>query len=411
LQVYNQSSESRKTFEEIPVTYNFDQIVPRRETNSLKWLKYPEDVLPFWVADMDFPAPPPILAALHQAVEHGVFGYDIATTKLKEAVASRMDKLYGWKVDPEAVVATPGLVSAFNAAAVMLCRPGEGYLIQPPVYMPFNHLQQNHGFVRQEAPLVYQVENGKIHYEIDWETFEKGFNSLGSRTRMFLLCNPHNPNGQIYSQSELKRMAEICLKNEVVIVSDEIHSELLLGKSQFIPIASLSPEIAHQTITLIAPSKTFNIPGLFCGFAIIPNPALREEFDKTLEQMTLHVNGLGIIGAQAAFSGACDDWLLDLRKFLTHNRDVIVDYVDENLPGLCTTVPAATYLAWFDCKDLGTKDPYKFFLNKAKVALNDGAAFGTGGQGFVRFNFGTSESQVLAGLERMKNALEHHEPE
>ena len=393
------------------MTGKFDQPVPRRNTNSLKWLKYPEDVLPFWVADMDFPAPPPILEALHHAVDHGVLGYDIATTKLKETVASRMEKLYGWKFDPQAVVATPGLVSAFNAAAVMLCRPGEGYLIQPPVYMPFNHLQQNHGFVRQEAPLECKVENGKIRYEVDWESFEKGFNSLGSRTRMFLLCNPHNPTGQIYSLSELGHMADISLKNEVVIVSDEIHSELLLGESQFAPIASISPEIAQGTITLIAPSKTFNIPGLFCGFAIIPNPALREEFDKTLEQMTLHVNGLGLIAAQTAFSGACDEWLLDLKKFLTRNRDVIVEYLEENLPKLRTTIPAATYLAWFDCKDLEIRDPYKFFLNKAKVALGDGAAFGTGGQGFVRFNFGTSQQLVKDGLERMKKAVEEHENE
>jgi cysteine-S-conjugate beta-lyase len=385
---------------------NFDQIIPRRDTNSIKWTKYPIDVLAFWVADMDFPAPPPILDALHRAVDHGVFGYDVPTTALKELVAGRMEKLYGWHIDPQAVVATPGLVSAFTAAARMLCRPGDGYLIQPPVYMPFNDLQQNHGFVRQEAPLVCSVEGNRLRYEIDWDSFAAGFNSLGSQTRMFLLCNPHNPTGQIYSREELAHMADICLQKKAVIVSDEIHSELLLGDSQFFPVAAISPEIAARTLTLVAPSKTFNVPGLFCGFAIIPDADLRERFEKELERMTLHVSSTGLISAQAAFSGACDDWLLELRQYLTANRDFIVEYIGKNLNGLRTTTPDATYLSWFDCTPLNLSDPYHFFLKEAKVALNDGVAFGTGGRGFVRFNFGTSRSQIEEGLNRMRKAIE-----
>jgi cysteine-S-conjugate beta-lyase len=390
---------------------NFDQIVSRRQTNSEKWTHYPEDVLPFWVADMDFPAPPAILEALHISVSHGVFGYESLTKTLRETIADRMEKLYGWKVDTQAILATPGIVSGFNAAAMAYCEPGEGYLIQPPVYMPFNHLQHNHGFIRQEALLELSFEGNELHYKVDWDAFNAGFNSLNSKTRIFLLCSPHNPTGQVYSKEELLRMAEICIKEDVVIVSDEIHSEILLGKNSHTPIASLSPEIANRSVTLIAPSKTFNIPGLFCGFAIIPNSNLRANYIKAMERMTLHVNSLGLIAAQTAFSGACDEWLKDLRSYLTSNRDFIVGYIKENIPEILTTVPDATYLAWFDCSGLKKSDPYKFFLKYAKVAMNDGAAFGTGGKGFVRFNFGTSKRLVAEGLERMKKAVDEYDPE
>jgi len=390
--------------------FSFDQIVPRRQTNSEKWNHYPEDVLPFWVADMDFPAPPPILDALHQAVSLGALGYDFPTKALREAVSGRMENLYGWKIDPQDVVATPGLVSAFNAAALMLCEPGDGYLIQPPVYMPFNELQQYHGFIRQEVPLTCGQQRNRIRYDVDWDSFKSGFHSHGSKTRMFLLCNPHNPTGQIYVREELKCMAELCLENNVVIVSDEIHSELLLGSSKHIPIASLSPEIAAHSVTLIAPSKTFNVPGLFCGFAIIPNADLRERYKKVMEHMTLHVNSLGLIAAQSAFSGDCDEWLAELRLHLKANRDFVVEFIEQSIPEIRTTVPDATYLSWFDCTSLQVPDPYTFFLNKAKVALNDGAKFGTGGSGFVRFNFGTSRGYVAEGLERMRKAIEADEP-
>jgi cystathionine beta-lyase len=389
--------------------YNFDLIPSRRQTNSIKWTHYPEDVLPMWVADMDFPAPPVILEALQRAITHGVLGYDIPTKTLQEVVALRMEKLYGWLMDPQAVVAIPGLVSGFNAAARALCEPGDGYLIQPPVYMPFNDLQQNHGFIRQEAPLIKIVEGSRLRYQVDWDSFQVGFNSLGSKTRMFLLCNPHNPTGQIYTRDELARMAEICLEKNVTIVSDEIHSELLLGGNRHTPLATLSSEIAIRTMTLVAPSKTFNVPGLFCGFAIIPDAELRGKYIKVLERMTLHVSSLGLIAAQAAFSGACDDWLAELRTYLTANRDFVVDYVEQNIPGMRTTAPDATYLSWFDCSDSKLSNPYSFFLEKAKVALNDGVPFGTGGRGFVRFNFGTTRRLVAEGLERMKKGIDSHE--
>ena len=392
------------------MTYSFDTIIDRRSTNSIKWTKYPEDVLPLWVADMDFPAPPPVLEALRKAVEHGIFGYEIPSTVLMETVCRRMNALYNWHIEPEMVVATPGIVSGFNAAARAVCAPGEGILMQPPVYFPFLKVHANIGLTRQYAPLVQVTDDQLIHYEINIEAFEAAIDSNDARTRMFLLCNPHTPTGTAYTHKQLSRMAEVCLRHDVFICSDEIHSELLLDDTKHIPIATLSPEIADRTMTLIAPSKTFNTAGLFCGFAIIPNSELREHYKKAAEQMTLHVNSLGQIAAQAAFSGACDDWLGEVCTYLTANRDFMVEYMQENLPEIHLTVPGATYLAWLDCNlllEVGriSGSPFEFFLNEAKVALNDGSEFGPGGEGFVRLNFACPRSTLEEVLERMRKAL------
>ncbi len=411
------------------MTYNFDRLIERRGTNAIKWDFYPADVLPLWVADMDFPAPQPVLAALRAKVEHGIFGYESPPKKVLEVVAQRMANLYGWQVTPEMIVLTPGVITGFNLAARATCQPGDGILIQPPVYPPFLSVHENVGLVRQYAPLTQYpdrgtlVKNGhSLHYEIDFDAFEAALNSGGARTRLFLLCQPHNPTGQIYTRDQLTRMAEICLKNNILICSDEIHSELLLGrpstslrsaqdKAQHIPMATLSAEIAARTITLIAPSKTFNVAGLHCAFAIIPDADLRQRYKKEAGRLTLHLNSLGLAAAQAAFSGECDQWLAALLLYLTANRDALVDFVAKNLPGIRTTLPEATYLAWLDCNDLLKSgqisgSPYEFFLKKAKVALNDGATFGPGGEGFVRLNFGCPRATLMQALERMKAALE-----
>ncbi len=390
--------------------HNFDRIIDRRSTNSIKWNAYPEDVLPLWVADMDFAAPQPITKALQKAVEHGVFGYELPGKALLESVAARMKTLYNWEVAPESVVAITGLVSGFYAAAQTLCRPGDGYLIQPPVYMPFNDIQKHQGVIRQEAELGCVAQDNILRYQINWDSFDNAFHSGGSRTKMFLLCNPHNPTGQIYSAEELSHMAETCLKHDAVIVSDEIHSELLLGEQKHVPVASLSPKIAEKTITLVAPSKTFNIAGLFCGFAIIPNKELRERYKEQVERMTLHVASLAQVAAQAAFSGACEDWLAELISYLRANRDFLVDFVQSELPEIRATRPEATCLAWLDCSGLVesgkiSDSPYAFFLKNARVALNNGAAFGTGGENFLRLNFGCPRVTLEQALERMKKAL------
>lgn len=390
--------------------YDFDRLIERRGSNSAKWDLYPDDVLPLWVADMDFMAPEALLAELQAKLAHGIFGYEYPHKELKETVARRMKKLHNWQVSADAVVTTPGVISGFNAAARTVCMPGDGILIQPPVYPPFLSVSDNVGLHQQLAPLM-QVNSGHtLRYKIDWEVFETAVNSGGAKTRMFLLCQPHNPIGQIYSREELIRMADICLKNDMYICSDEIHSEILLGEAKHIPIASLDPDIADRTITLIAPSKTFNIAGLHCSFAIIQNEELRDQYKKTVERMTLHVSSLSLAATQAAFSGACDDWLAALNQYLTANRDCVIDFIAKELPGIRTTVPDASYLAWLDCTELVksgkiSSSPYKFFLHEAKVALNDGVHFGPGGEGFVRLNFGCPRVTLVDALERMKRAL------
>ena len=383
--------------------YNFDRVPNRRLPGIVnKWTYYPENPLPMWVADMDFPAPKPVLDAIRQAARHGVLGYELPSQTLLETVAARMDRLYGWKVRPEWVIPVTGIVNGFNIAARAFGTLKKGYLIQPPVYNEFHELKNNLGLKQLEAPLVKRVRGSILYYEIDWDLFQKQAKKAG----MFLLCNPHNPLGIIFSRRDLQRMAEICLENKVLIVSDEIHSELLLEDKKFTPMAKLSSEIAQNTITLIAPSKTFNVPGLFCGFAIIPNNELRDEYAKVVNHLRVHVASLGLRAAQVAFSGSCDDWLKELRCYLTGNRDFLVDYVTKNMPGVHITKPQATYLAWLDFTQLEfEKSPYDFFLEKAKVALSDGAIFGENGKGHVRLNFGTSRRILKQGLDRMDRAL------
>jgi len=382
----------------------FDQIINRQHTDNIKWDLYGPDVLPMWVADMDFAAPPAVREALRAKVEHGVFGYQFPTSDWFGFVCERLERLYGWRTTPEMVVAVPGIVAGFNAAARAFCEPGSGLLMQPPVYPPFLDVHVNAGLQRQFAPLAPagSPHASTVRYAIDFDAFEAAFTS---ETRLFLLCHPHNPTGQTYTPDELRRLAEICLRHNVLICSDEIHSELLLGGATHTPLATLAPEIEQRTITLIAPSKTFNLAALFTGFAVIPNAELRKQYRQTVERLVLHPNGFGLTAAKVAYT-QCDDWLRELRIYLTANRDLLVSYVREHLPGIRTTVPDATYLAWLDCRALHLQpDPFKFFLERARVALNDGAPFGPGGEGFVRLNFGCPRATLLEGLERMRAAL------
>jgi len=382
---------------------NFDIVPNRRNPNNYnKWTYYPKDVLPMWVADMDFPAPKPILNALHKAVDHGVFGYESPSNALKETVAARMEKLYGWKVKPEAVVAVTGIVSGFSVAARIACTPKKGLLVQTPVYGQFHEVKNNIGIPQLDVPFIKNMDGNILSYEIDWDIFEKQAKKAG----MFLLCNPHNPLGIIFSRRELLKMAKICIKNNVLIVSDEIHSELLLDGNNFTPLAKLSSDIARHTITLIAPSKTFNVPGLYCGFAIITDKDLRERYEKEVSHLSLNVSSMGLFAARTAFSGECDGWLAELRRYLTGNRDFLVEYVTEYMPKVRLTIPDATYLAWLDFTQTSiVGSPYEFFLNNAKVGLSDGKVFGREGEGHVRLNFGTSRKLLEQGLERMRKAI------
>lgn len=382
---------------------NFD-LLPDRRKNIMftKWTAYPQDVLPMWVADMDFSAPKPILATLQKQIEHGVLGYEMPAQTLKETVAARMDALYAWKVKPEAVVAVTGIVSGFSVAARAFASPKKGIAIQTPVYNEFHEVKNNLGIPQIDIPLTKKINDNILSYEIDWDVFEKQVKQAG----IFLLCNPHNPLGIIFNKAELMRMAEICIRHKTLIVSDEIHSELLLGGNKFTPIAKIAREIEKHVITLIAPSKTFNVPGLFCGFAIIPNKALRERYEAEVNKLRLHVSSLGLHAANTAFSGKCDPWLRDLKKYLTDNRDFLTGYVTEHMPAVRLTIPDATYLAWLDFTQTDIHgSPYEFFLKNAKVAASEGKIFGKAGAGHIRLNFGTSRALLKRGLDRLNKAL------
>lgn len=253
-----------------------------------------------------------------------------------------------------------------------------------------------------DIPLAKRVKGNILEYEIDWDMFEKQV----KKARIFLLCNPHNPLGIIFSRRELSRMAEICIKHNVLIVSDEIHSELMLDDNKFTPMAKVSREVEKHLITLVAPSKTFNVPGLFCGFAIIPDKGLREAFETEINHLRLHVGSMGLHAARTAFSGQCDGWLRELRHYLTGNRDFLVEYVTKHMPNVRTTIPEATYLGWLDFTQTGIEgSPFEFFKKKAKVALSDGKVFGWEGEGHARINFGTSRKLLKEGLDKIKKAL------
>jgi cystathionine beta-lyase len=380
--------------------YDFDQIIDRRDTDCLKWDKY-GDALPLWVADMDFRSPQPVLDAMRARIAEGVFGYAQDLPELKEAIAARLLRLYNWPVLPEEVVFLPGLVCGLNVVSRAIGAPGDGILVNTPVYPPFLTAPGNQERELQVAEQCLTRRGERLHYQVDYSLLEQ---TIQPNTRLFILCNPHNPTGRVYSRDELERMGEIALRNDLVICSDEIHAELLLDDVAHIPLASLSPELAKRTITLLAPSKTFNIPALGMSAAVIQSQALRAQFDRAMAGIVPHVNVIGMHAALAAYT-ECDDWLAQLLGYLRANRDFAVQYIDESLPGIRTTVPEGTYLLWLDCREAGLEDPYTFFLENAGVALNDGATFGPGGEGFVRLNLGCPRATLTQALARMGAAL------
>jgi len=384
------------------IQYDFDLPYERRGTDSEKWKAFGNEVLPLWVADMDFPAPPAVLQALHERVAHGIFGYGGVTAELSEAICHRLWEYYHWAVTPDQLLFLPGLVSGLNISCRAVCPPGAGVLVQTPIYPPFLSAPINQGLHLNIAELFVTRSKQWLHYSIDYNAFEA---AIQSHTRLFMLCNPHNPVGRCYTREELINLAEICTRNDLIICADEIHCDLLLENSSHLPIASLSPEIAKRCITLMAPSKTFNIAGLYCGFAIIQNPSLRKQYQLAAQGIMPEVNLLGFTAALAAYKNG-ETWHKELMVYLNGNRNFFTDYVQEHLPMLRTTIPEGTFLAWLDCSATGIiGNQHEFFLNHAKVALNDGQRFGQGGNDFVRLNFGCSRSTLTQALMQMKFAL------
>ncbi len=383
------------------MTYNFDQPRIRHGSDSLKWQRY-GTALPLWVADMDFAAPEPVLAALHERIAHGVFGYGAPPDALTETICLRMAGLYDWTVTPEQIVYLPGLVCGLNVVCRAVGEPGDGVLVQTPVYPPFLAAPGHQERRLITAELTAEQRDGRLYYRFDAEAFAA---AIDSRTRLFILCHPHNPVGRAFGVEELTRLAAICERRDLVVCSDEIHCDLLLDGRQHTPLAALSPEIARRCITLMAPSKTFNIPGLGASFAIIQQPELRRRFKQAMRGIVPDVNILALTAALAAYRHG-GEWLRDLLAYLAANRDFLVDFVARHWPDLRVTMPEATYLAWLDCRNAGIAgNPQHFFLERAGVALNDGATFGPGGDGFVRLNFGCPRATLAEGLERMGAAL------
>jgi cystathionine beta-lyase len=384
------------------MTHDFDRVIARRGTGSSKWFKYPPDVLPLTVADMDFASPEPVVRALRERVEHGVFGYghQLEVTELSEVFADRLQKRYGWRVSPDALVLIPGVIPGFNVACRMLASPGEGIAMQTPLYPPLLRVPGNIGLRFDEVPLARDASG---RYSVDHAAFEA---AIRPDTRIFLLCNPHNPVGRVFTRDELAGLAAICLRRGVAIVSDEIHCDLVYSGHRHLPIASLDPEMADRTITLMAPSKTFNLAGLKSSLAIIPNRTLRERFVAARMDLVQTANILGYTAALAAYRDG-QPWLDDLLRYLEANRDFLARYVAAQLPGVSMVAPEGTYLAWLDCRaaNLPQNDPFAFFLERGKVAFNDGALFGAQGRGFVRLNFGSPRTQLEQGLARMREAL------
>ena len=386
--------------------YNFDKISNRWESDSLKWKVYGEDILPMWVADMDFVSPEPVISALHARLDHGIFGYPesamdkpMTSSGLRHTIQERMFRLYQWEIEPEDIILIPGVVTGFNLACHALVNPEQAVLIQTPVYPPILNAAKETGILKQEMELT-RCDDGA--YAVDWDLFESCCTPF---TRIFILCNPHNPIGKVFKVEELQHIAQICLQKGVIICSDEIHCDLVYRGYKHTPIATLDPEVAQNTITLMAPSKTYNIPGLQCSFAIIQNPELRKIYLEARKGLVPWVNLLGVVAADAAYQHG-QDWLNQLLIYLERNRDYLYQNIQEKFADIEMGLPEATYLAWLDCRKLGiSENPYKFFLKNGHVALNDGTSFGRGGEGFVRLNFGCPKSLLIDGLERLKTVL------
>ncbi len=383
------------------MTFSFDHI-PNRRGTSIKWDLYPENVIPIWVADMDFPSPPAVVEALKARVETGLFGYEGDLPALRDVLAARMSERHALPSAPGDVVFLPGLVFGLNVVARAIGAPGSPVIMPVPVYFPFFSAAANFDRPTQRVQMPVTLRDGFPYYELDFDALEA---VVTPETSVFMLCNPHNPVGRTFTRPELEQVAEFCLRHDLIICSDEIHADLLHPEGAHISIASLGADVAARTITLVAPSKTFNVPGLNFSAAIITNPKLRAIFEKPAHGLGAHAAPLGLTGALAAYTGG-ESWLRELLVYLTGNRDALTGYVHNCWPGVTTTRPEATYLAWLDFGALALPEaPYDFFLNRARVALSDGSPFGAGGEGHLRLNYATSRALLMEALERMDAAM------
>lgn len=366
----------------------------RAGTDSIKWGKYAPDVLPLWVADMDFPVAPVVNDAIRARAEHPIYGYCVASDEMKAAIVKDMATRYAWTITPEDILIVTGVVPGFNLALKALTKPGEGLTVQTPVYPPIHAAPGQWGLTRHDVPLT-------LNAEATWVYEDAELDEAFARSSAFLFCNPHNPVGKVFTRDELERIGAAAIKHRVTILSDEIHCGLVFDGATHIPMATLSHDIAMQTVTFMSAGKTFNIAGLKTAFAIVQNPEIRARLEKARAGLADTGNMFGLDATRAAYE-AGEPWRLALMETLEKNRAYLRAAVAEHLPGVRYVEPEGTYLAWLDCRGLGwNEDPQAVFLEKGRVALNPGPTFGPGGDGFVRLNFGCPLPILEEAIKRM----------
>ncbi len=391
------------------MTFDFDHPPARAGTDSQKWQKYAgRDVLPMWVADMDFKVPPAITEALHRRVDHEIFGYARPVKSTTDAVVDVMAKRYGWEIDPAWIVWLPGLVVGLNVTARAFAQLGEEVLTLTPVYPPFMSAPRNSGRLTVQVPWILKFpfsRQGSIQgrWEIDWEALDR---AVTPRTKLFFVCNPHNPLGRVWRREELVRLAEFCLRRNLILCSDEIHGDLILDPNlPHIAMGTLGGDITKRMITLLAPSKTYNVPGLGTSLAIIQDSVLRAQFVRATAGIVAEVTALGYAACEAAYRDG-EPWRQALLSYLRTNRDLVTEFVSRELPGVNIEAPIeATYLAWLNVSELKLADPAAHFEAHG-VGLSDGTAFASPKGTHVRLNFGCPRATLEEGLRRMKQAVQ-----
>ncbi|WAA10021.1 MalY/PatB family protein [Fervidibacillus albus] len=385
---------------------DFDKVIDRKNTDSVKWCGMEQifgtnDLLPMWVADMDFPPPSEILDALTERVNHPVFGYSILNEDTFNTIKQWMKNRYHWNISEKWILPSPGVVTSIAFSIQTVTKPNDGVLIQTPVYTPFYQMIEANGRKIVKNPLV--LKNGK--YEIDFDDFEK---KCQSGVKLFLLCNPHNPVGRVWTREELEKMGEICEKYGVNIVSDEIHADIIYKPNVHTPIASINEDLLNRTIALFAPSKTFNIPGIQSSFIVIPNDTIRLQLQKTEQKIGFHrLNLFANTVLNTAYKYG-ERWLDNLLPYLKDNIDFAIDYIHREIPYLKVAYPEGTYLLWIDCRETGLNDEEikHRLVNKGKLALEQGSKYGVEGSGFVRMNIGCPRPLLEEGLRRLKQAFQ-----
>ena len=383
--------------------YNFDEVIDRRGTDALKIDAIPsiwgrDDLLPLWVADMDFATPPFIIDELRHRLDHEILGYTVRTPRWASSIVAWQQSRYGWTIQPEWLNFVPGIVPGIAFVISCFTHPGDTILIQPPVYHPYIHVPQNLGRVLRENTL--DLVDGQ--YQIDFERFEQDVRGC----KLFLLCHPHNPGGRVWSAEELRRMAEICHREGVIVVSDEIHADLTLPPYHHVPFASVSTEAAECSITLMSPSKAFNMAGLTSSYSIISNEALRENFHQHLEHSELNLGHVFAFNSVAAAYSHGTEWLDQMLAYVQGNIDYVEQFLASELPQVSMIRPQASYLVFLDFRGLGlsVKALNELFVDKAHLALNDGAMFGKEGAGFMRLNVASPRSIIAEAMRRLKES-------